>query len=537
LIRIFTLIGLITFFLAKSAVAQIADEWIAGRVSYVTTNSVYVKFENTEKIETGDTLFILTEGESIPALIVNNKSSLSCVCSPIEGLSLEEGQEVSFRIPEKVPDAGNEPQPADTAATVPVVSPVEEEKEEPAEKKRVQQIGGRVSVSSYTNWSNAVDNISQRMRYTFSFGGQHLGGSKLSLEMYMSFIHRNEHWDDIRESVFNGLKIYNFSLRYDISEKTRIWLGRKINYRLSSMGAIDGLQFEQVLGTFTLGAVAGSRPDYEDYGLNMNLFQYGIYISHDFENGAGRMENTLAFMDQENDWNTDRRFIYFQHTNTLLRHLFFMATAEFDLYSIADGTSKNTFDLSNIYLLLRYRARDNLTISASYTARQQIIYYETYRDYLDRLLENPALQGFRLMINYRPVKHLSIGARGSYRFRPDDPQPATDAYGYIMYSMVPGIRAALTGSVTWLETSYLKGWIYSIGLSRDIVPGKLFGALNYRYASYDFNTTDLPAVQHIGEVNLNWRIYRKLSLGLYYECTFEEAITFNRVFVNLTQRF
>ncbi|MEJ2594040.1 MAG: hypothetical protein P8100_02670, partial [bacterium] len=310
MIRIFTLIGLITFFLAKSAVAQIADEWIAGRVSYVTTNSVYVKFENTEKIETGDTLFILTEGESIPALIVNNKSSLSCVCSPIEGLSLEEGQEVSFRIPEKVPDAGNEPQPADTAATVPVVSPVEEEKEEPAEKKRVQQIGGRVSVSSYTNWSNAVDNISQRMRYTFSFGGQHLGGSKLSLEMYMSFIHRNEHWDDIRESVFNGLKIYNFSLRYDISEKTRIWLGRKINYRLSSMGAIDGLQFEQVLGTFTLGAVAGSRPDYEDYGLNMNLFQYGIYVSHDFENGAGRMENTLAFMDQENDWNTDRRFIY-----------------------------------------------------------------------------------------------------------------------------------------------------------------------------------------------------------------------------------
>ena len=67
--------------------------------------------------------------------------------------------------------------------------------------------------------------------------------------------------------------------------------------------------------------------------------------------------------------------------------------------------------------------------------------------------------------------------------------------------------------------------------------GKLYGGLNYRYVSYDFSTSDQPATQHIGEITLNWRSYGKLTMGIYCEGAIEAANTFNRLYVNLTQRF
>jgi hypothetical protein len=533
--KLIILLLLLFSVMAEASYAQTAEEVVEGKVSYVTSSSVYVRFENTSHIQAGDTLYFDKNGLPTPALIVKNKSSLSCVCQPLEGINLRVDDRIISR---KVTQVAQETveQQVDSSAVVPVVPPATST-DSTKKKPRKQLINGRVSVSSYTNWANAVDDIGQRMRYTFSFGGQHLGGSKISLEMYMSFVHSNRNWEEIQDNMFNGLKIYNFSLRYDITQKTRLWLGRKINYKLTSLGAIDGLQFEHAFGSLTVGAVVGSRPDYADYSINFNLFQYGLYLSQDYTGKQGRMENTLAFMNQTNTGNTDRRFVYFQHTNTLVKKVFFMLTTEFDLYSKVDEQSTNTFDFSNLYVLLRWRAVSNFSISASYIARQNIIYYETYKDFLERLLEEETLQGFRLMLNYRPVKRLAIGAKAGYRFRPDDPRPTNDVYGYATYSLIPGINASATASVTWLETSYMTGWVYSLGFSRDFARGKLFSGLNYRYVSYDFTTFDEPTVQHVFEANLNLRVYNKLTLGAYWEGAFENALTYNRVYLNLTQRF
>jgi hypothetical protein len=102
---------------------------------------------------------------------------------------------------------------------------------------------------------------------------------------------------------------------------------------------------------------------------------------------------------------------------------------------------------------------------------------------------------------------------------------------------VPGINVAATVSATILETSYMSGQIYSLGISRDLVPGKLSAGLDYRYVSYKFYSGETKLVQNMGEVNFTWRILKKLSCGLYYEGTFDKASTFNRIYINITQRF
>jgi hypothetical protein len=140
-------------------------------------------------------------------------------------------------------------------------------------------------------------------------------------------------------------------------------------------------------------------------------------------------------------------------------------------------------------------------------------------------------------INCNPIRYLSVGASGGYRSRKSDPSPSKNFYGYVTYSRIPFVHISSTASITLLESGYIKGKIYSIGISRDILKGKLYAALNYRYVDYKYLNSDVTTPQNMAEVNLNWIIYKKLALSVNYEGTFEKVNQFNRLYVNLTQRF
>jgi hypothetical protein len=386
------------------------------------------------------------------------------------------------------------------------------------------------------------------MKYTFAMVIKNIGDSKLSAETYISFAHKLGEWTTVQDDIFNGLKIYSLALNYEFNKHNTLWLGRKINPRISNVGAIDGLQYELKAGSFTIGAIAGTRPDYINYSINTSLFQFGGYLGHDFAGKNGSMQTTLAFIQQMNTGMTDRRFAYLQHTNSLVRNLYFFGSVEVDLYkqtmnpvdSVAKDTTytkDNSPVLSNLYLSLRYKPVRQLSLTVSYSNRQNVIYYETYKDIVDRLLEAATVQGFIFQINYQPVKLLSIGVNAGYRNSKQDPRASKNLYGYVTYSRIPGINVAATLSATILETSYMSGKIFSLGISRDLVPGKLSGGLNYRYVNYKFFSGESTLNQNMGEVNLSWRIMKKLSCGLYYEGTFDKNSIFNRLYLNITQRF
>lgn len=517
---------------------QTEESFLEGSISYVTSQSVYVKFSSTKNIQAGDTLYLKQDNKLIPALQVKNLSSISCVCLPLISRQFSVA-DVIYLKQKPVFVAPVMSIPAEHTDTAKALAEEKADSLITVEEAKVweQDIRGRISISSYSNFSNTDAPTNQRMRYTFSFKGDHLGKSKLSFETYMSFVHSNTNWSEIQDDLFNGLKIYNLAARYEFNETTRIWLGRKINPTLSNVGAIDGMQFEKNIKSFIIGAFAGSRPDYRDYGFDFNLLQYGAYLGHVYKRKKGQAQSSFAFVEQNNNGNTDRRFLYFQHTNSLLKNLFFFGTMEVDLYKKVNDAPENTFDLTNLYLSLRYRIIKELSVSVSFSARNNIVYYETYKNFIDRILETETLQGWRVQLNYRPIKYLSVGVKGGYRFRKADPKPSRNFYGYVTYSRVPGINAAITLSATVLETAYLNGNIYSLGLSKDLVPGKLSGGINYRMVDYHFVNSEMDLPQHIGDINLHWRIYRKLSLSLNYEGTFENERSYNRVYVNLSQRF
>lgn len=545
---------LLFMFFAFSALnlkGQTGKEPVEGTVSYVTSQNVYVRFKTTEALTEGDTLFMLSAGKLQPALQIKNLSSTSCVCNPLLNRTFKAG-EVLYAGSKK---GGKTVQPKPTTPQKSVPEPANAlvsdtlKKQEATVPVRKQKISGRISVASYTGLASESSANSQRMRYTFSLNARNIGDSRLSAESYISFVHKDKQWSEIKANVFNGLKIYNLALKYEAGKNVTIWAGRKINPKISNMGAVDGIQFEIKTREFTTGILAGSRPDHKDYSFNTNLLQYGAFLNHEHLIKNGNIQTTLAFIDQKNSGLTDRRFAYLQHSSSIIKNLSFFGTAEFDLYRynlqidssllVADTlkVTDNAPKLSNLYLSLRYRFNSKLSMSMSYSARENIIYYETYKSYIEQLLESETQQGYLLQANYRPLKKLTIGATGGYRFRKNDARPSKNLYAYTSYSQIPWVDLSATLSATLIETSYLTGGVFALGFNREIIRGTLSGTFTYRFSNYTFTTSDYNQMQHTGELSLNWKIIRKLNCSFYYEGTFDIRQMNNRFNIQLNKSF
>jgi hypothetical protein len=510
-----------------------------GKVSYITEQNIYVKFETTGRIHVGDTIFRQLEGKLVPLLVVENISSVSCVGKALDSSGLKVGDDAVARLHPEEPTAGQkeDKKQTETITELPSLPAAGDsaKKEEPV--KRKQDIQGSISESSYMNLSNTSSDDSYRMRYSFSMRANNLAASRLSAESYITFTHKMNEWAEVKENIFSALKIYSLALKYDLSPKTSISAGRRVNNNLSNIGAVDGIQAETGFGQFTTGIVAGSRPSDADYSLNLKLLEYGGFIAHNAPGKNGRVQTSAAFFEQRNTGITDRRFAYFQHDNSLLKNLYLFTSCELDLYRKIEEVVSNKPSLTSLYVSLRYRPFKQLSLFGSYDARKNVIYFETYKSFADRLLEEATRQGLQLKVNWRPGNLVNMGVNAGYRFREGDRNPNENLGGYFTINNIPKLKATATLTANLLKTSYLTGGIYGIGFTKDLIPGKLYTALDYRFIDYAFLNTDTPLIQHVAQVNLSWQILKKMSLSVDYELTIEKISKYHRIYISFSRRF
>ena len=507
---------------------------LEGTVSYISGENIYVKFESTEGIENGDSLFIQINDKQVPALLVQHHSSISCLCTSLNGQSFKISDVILSKV-EKKSVSSVEPK-VEEVPDKDMNQQILTARQQASKKEKQQDFSGRLSVSSYSNFSSQ-GNDTYRFRYTFSSDLSNIANSKLSLETYISFTHKLNEWDLIKENLNNGLKVYDLSLKYELNEKSAVWLGRTINPNVANVGAVDGIQFEYGFGNMFAGLVAGSRPDYEDYGYNFDLFEYGAYLGHGLKMKNGFVKTSLAFFEQRNKGNIDRRFVYFQHTNSIVKNLTLFSSLELDLYKLENDQPVNTISLTGLYLSLNYRASRKLSLSGSYDNRRNVIYYETFRNFADEILQQASRQGIRLRVNYRPVNYWLVGVTGGTRFSKNDPRPTKTANGFVTWTKVPGINASLNVSANLMQTSYLDGQIYGARLSRDFFKGKMYTTLYYRWVDFKYTNTITELKQNIGEIDFSYQFNKSFYLSVNYEATFQQKEWFNRLYLNLKYRF
>ena len=195
---IFLIFFVITFYTELHG--QNVTENLSGQVSFISSQNIYVRFKSTEGIAAGDTLFKQTNGSLIPALVVTNLSSTSCICMKLSGVNADLTESFIARKKvnmnkheEKAPEKEVKETPAavDSNAIVKKVSRENEAKE---------RIKGSISANSYTDFSNSPAANSQRYRYTLSLDASHIGNSKFSVESYISFRYKEGDWGEVKSN-------------------------------------------------------------------------------------------------------------------------------------------------------------------------------------------------------------------------------------------------------------------------------------------------------------------------------------------------
>ena len=509
---------------------------IYGKISYISSQNVYVKFDITKNIQVGDTLFLINEGAFVPVLVVMNQSSTSCICKPFTDIILSVSMMVAARI--STPDELNQPeQPLTPKEDNTMDSSIVSVDTGKVKTRDHQKVTGSIAASGYSHFSNTDAANSYRFQYVFSLMARNIANSKISAESYISFRHEKGNWNLVQDNIFQALKIYNLSVNYNNNKNSQLVLGRRINPKLSSIGAIDGIQFEYKWRDFFMGAIFGSRPDHTDYSFDFTLPQYGAYLGHNLTNSTGEMQSSVAIIEQMNTSKTDRRFAYFQHSNSLLNKLYFFGTVEVELFKNINENPENTFSLASTYLSLRYRPFKRLSLSALYDNRKNVIYYETYKSYINQIIDIEARQGLGFQVNYSFFENISIGFKTGYRFPNKNSKETKNLNGYITYSKIPFIGLSMTLAMNSLETSYINGKILNLNLNRDFFQGRLYTDLGYQWIKYSLYGNETTIIQNVIHLSASWRFYKSFSLSANYEKTLENSDQYDRLFFQIRKRF
>ena len=518
-----------------------------GKITFQSSQNIYVRFENTDGIKQGDTLYVKRNRRLLPIIFVKYLSASSCSGEYIGKIKLNDNETIIAFVNEKsdkkeqIPEA--KPVLMDSLAlqsqnkkadslSMPVVKTDNNKKYVPD-----KNLYGRFSVQSISSLDNSGSaNDLQRWRYSFSLKKDDFLDSHLSFSNYIVFAYTANRWSDVKANINNSLKIYDLTLAYKPDDKTTFWLGRHLNSKVGNIGATDGLQFERKFGDFYGGLIVGSRPNYTDYSINVKLFEYGGYIGLTNRKNDSYIENVVGAFQQTNNGKVDRRFLYFQHNDNLIPKTNLFLSTEVDLYKREGSVGKSAFSLTSLYLSLRVAPSRFFSITTTYDARRNVVYYETYKFLIDTLFQNELRQGLRVYTNFRPTNSLFIGLNTGYKFRKGDIKPSRNYGGYLSYSDLPifGITPSL--NFTKIISNYMDGTDFGGKLSKYLSNG-MYISVGYRKLKYQFTTVSSSIEQNIFAADLSVPLFRNLSLSIDYEGVFEKANTFSRFFIDLTTRF
>jgi hypothetical protein len=509
-----------------------------GRVSFITSQNIYVRFENTEDISVGDTVYYDSNGKLVPVMIIKFLSTNSCSGEKIGNTNLKIGDNVFvWSTNEKhenvLSNAGNEKD----SNLVNVANRAEIKKDKFRIPEHRSNFYGSFTANSFSGFANYANSVgTQSWRYSLNLHAENINGTPFYFSNYMNFSYLTSEWSDVKSNVFNNAKIYDLSIGYKTNEYS-IWLGRHTNNNISSVGPVDGLQVEKRLGKFAVGGVIGSRPDFSHMGLNSNLFEYGAYINRVDSINHGQMQSSIAIFQQSNHGRTDRRFLYFQHNNNIMNNFYLFFSSEIDLYKLQNNKQQSDFSLTSLYLSTQYTPVRALTINLSYDARRSVIYYETFKSLYDSLFENQLRQGLRLSFFIRPFTGVFLNLGGGYSFQKGDVKPSRNFNASITKSNILLLNISASLTFNRIFSNYQSGTVYGITLTKYFPFNSTSISAGVSKLNYNFGGFTGSIDQKIVTLQISTKIIKQLYFNLYYEGEFEGKTTYGRIMAGINFRF
>jgi hypothetical protein len=300
------------------------------------------------------------------------------------------------------------------------------------------------------------------------------------------------------------------------------------------------LQAERRFGHLFTGAILGSRPDISTFDINPELVQYGGYLGF-AENSAGlRSRSTLGLMQQNNAGAVDRRYVYFQQTTTIQRNLNVFSSFELDLYNALTGNAR----LTNLFVSTSYRFNKKLDLFVSYDSRRQVIYFETYRNNVEMLLDDDeARQGARVRLTLKPYKLVNMGLSFSKRFQSSNQNPSDNINAFVTFADKAQVLGRWTIQANRNIAAYMLSDVVSIRHTRPLFKKKVDASAYCRVAMYKYaeregavNGGDRVEQRYFG-VEMAWYPASKITITALGETSKIGADRNYRMNLTITKRF
>lgn len=530
---------LVALLLTATISVSYAQEQLKGTVSFTTSQNIYVRFENAQDIKIGDTLRLQQGPEVVPCLVVISKSSTSCVTKPTGDCRPEKGsaivavvQKRKTKIQDRISKEKTTEEDGDKGDAK---TKVNSESTENADEESKPDINGRLSMANYTTRDNVGTKNRAMGRLAFNIDDLAPG---LSLESYMNFTNLSNTRTESGDFRANQFNIFNLALGYKKDSNYSVYVGRRINNNLASMGAVDGVQAEKEFGNFSVGVVGGFRPGIFNYSVDFNLPQFGGYVAYKQNHKVVQSRTTMGIVEQRNGGATDRRYALVQHSSQI-KKLSFFGSAQMDLYEKVNNTAQSDFKVTSLYVSLRYRLNRRLSVMGSFDNRRNLIFYESYASSLNFLTQNnPSRQGMRLRVSYRMGSYLTAGLSYNTRVQSDNANAFTNYNAYLRHSKLPLIGGSIFLSYNNSENTALNYSTASANYRRAFLKGKVALDAYYRMVNYKYKVADfaLPSQHYFGG-GLNIRMAKKTTLSAMVEHTQRETYSSDRLNLKLIQRF
>ena len=515
----------------KAQQSSAAMDSIQGKVTFLTSDNIYLNFDQTDRIQVGDTLYRVQNQSKIAVLVLYRKSSVSVIAKPIPGNTFKVGDPILALVAKPVEKKEEKPSPAPTP--VPQKSTA---KVAPKVEKKEETLRGTIAVNNYSSLTEG--DFSSRSVARISAHADDINGSGLSFRTYARY-RQNRIDRNAQQDVFGKFFLYEFALDYSVEDQFTITAGRFINRNMVSVGAMDGLKLEKNGRIGFGGVVAGFRPDPVSFGLNTDLLQFGAYAGL-YHNKSHSAFTSVGFMEQTNKRLTDRRYLYMQHQSNLSEKVSLFASSEMDLYQKdSSGLGGMSTRLSNLFLTANYRFSSAFNVSASYDVRRNFILYESFAEELDRLLrDDPYRTGLRLRANYRLSKYVRWGVAMSRRLQSDKKNEYSQISSTLQFTKIPGIQGNLMLMGSLNKNAFLSYQSFLIRYSKDFWKGRITLAPYGRYLNYSYFNTETPDTWQVyAGMDTNLDITNRLSLRLLYDYSTRNSTITHRFNINLTQRF
>jgi hypothetical protein len=377
---------------------------IKGTLSYQTVNNAYVKFEQTKSIRIGDTLY----NASSPCLVVQAKSSSSCVCISINSCTLKVGDTIQHHFFDKIIQVQNEPQQTqqdlNSANKIPPKDSV---------NKTIEPLSTGIlsfsTLAQQTLFSEANRiNLRQVIRFgltrQFSFFGKpctiNLNGN---YQHYYSNLPSNY-------PVLGRLNVFQASIDQQVNSKLRLSLGRSFQSNgLSTFGIYDALRIQYSKNKWQLETVAGFLPNLGTFGLDFKQQLLGTSIFYAKSTQGKYLQLGFGSYLQLKNGQFDRFTIASQGALQIGKIQGYFAN-DIDL-------SASKVRMNNLFVSAQWMLSRKWQLFISYDARQNIILWNSYsQSLIDDLLDNAIQQGLRLRIQYKAGINTILSAHVTNRF-------------------------------------------------------------------------------------------------------------------------